>query len=221
VIVDHNAHPVPDGTPVWFIFTYPQEGLEHSVLVITRDGIAETSLLLDRAGQLDISIQADPAPRAIALQITIQEGEPATIVPVTPTPRPTSSPTPTLTPESGGDLEETPSPTPVPGSGGGDSTSTGLGVLRLVLASMGVLIISGTGYYVMRTNNESVRVALRLVLWCVTGGFGLYLVYVLLLPGVAWFQEQSSVWIAGWIAALGSLVPPISAWIARWWRARE
>ncbi|HIQ01377.1 MAG TPA: hypothetical protein EYH30_04510, partial [Anaerolineales bacterium] len=82
-IVDRNGHPVPDGTPVEFIFTYPQEGLEHTVQVTTRDGIAETTVTLDRVGQLQVSVRAEPVPRAIRLEMNIPEGAPAEIVAIT------------------------------------------------------------------------------------------------------------------------------------------
>jgi len=67
IILDHNGHPVPDGTPVQFIFTYPREGLEHSKIERTRGGVADTTVMLDRTGQIEISVQADPVPRTIVL----------------------------------------------------------------------------------------------------------------------------------------------------------
>nr|HID13224.1 hypothetical protein [Anaerolineae bacterium] len=215
VIVDHNGHPVPDGTPVQFIFTYPQEGLEHSIMAITRGGVAETTVTLDRTGQLDISIQADPVPRTIALQITIPEGEPAIIVSPTPIPTSTPMPTPTLTPGPEPEVEQTPQPTP--GSANeeevptpGDST----GLLDLALALVGVLLVSGMGYSVVRINDGPVSRALRVALWCVIGGLALYLAYALRVPGAAWLRERSGVWAAGWVTLFGSVVPLVIVWIA-------
>jgi beta-N-acetylhexosaminidase len=222
VIVDHNGHPVPDGTPVQFIFTYPQEGLEHSVMAITTcDGVAETMVTLDRTGQLDISIQADPVPRTVVLQITIQEGELAVIVPITPTPRPTAiipTPTPTTKPEPV--VEETPTSTPSPVEEEEEppATDNGARLLDLVLALLGVLIAGGMGYYVVRLSNGPVSRALRLALWCVIGGITLYMGYVLKVPGIAWLREQGGVWAAGWVTLFGSVVPLIIAWIADQWR---
>jgi len=218
VIVDHNGRPVPDGTPVQFIFTYPQEGLlEHSVIAITRAGVAETTVALDRAGQLDIFIQVDPVPRTIVLQITIQEGELAIIVPVTPTPRPTiPPPTPTFTPEPGLEIQETPQPTPESGNGEEPGATEDAGGLDLALALVGVLIVGGAGYYVVRSSGRLVSPALRMALWCVIGGLALYLIYVLLLPRAVWLQGRSSAWPAVWAALLGGLVPLVVAWIAGW-----
>jgi len=217
VIADHNGHPVPDGAPVQFIFTYPQEGLEHSTVAVTHGGVAETTITLDRTGQLDISIQADPVPRTIVLQITIQEGEPAVIVPITPTPRPTRViPTPTPTTEPEPVLEEVAPPTPGPVDEGEQTpiADEGVGPLDLALALLGVMVASGTGYYVMRLNNGPVSQALRLALWGVIGGLVLYLVYALRLPGTAWLRGRSGVWAAWWITLLGGMVPWVIGWIA-------
>ncbi len=217
VIVDHNGHPVPDGTPVQFFFTYPQEGLEHSNVAITRGGAAETTVTLDRMGQLDIYVQADPVPRAIALQITIQEGEPAIIVPITPTPSPTPViPTPTPTTEPEPVPEDTPVPTSVPVKEEEEVVppDEGTGPLDLILALLGVLVTGGAGYAVVRLNNGLVTRALRLALWCVIGGLALYVAYALQLPGAAWLRERGGVWAASFTALLGGLVPLVIAGIA-------
>lgn len=109
VIVDRNGHPVPDGTLVEFIFTYPQEGLERSVQTTTRGGVAEAMVTLDRTGQLQISVRAEPVPRAVRLEMDIRAGEPAIIIPITPTPSPELPPTPSPAPSP------TPEGAPLPG----------------------------------------------------------------------------------------------------------
>jgi beta-N-acetylhexosaminidase len=223
VIVDHNGHPVPDGTPVQFIFNYPQEGLgEHTKTETTRGGMAETRITLERTGQLDIFIQADPLARRIAMQVTIQEGGAATIV--TPTPQPTSTPvpptpTPTTIPEP--EVEET--STPVPTVESEEEVQpppvkeVQVGASDLALALLGVLIVGGLGYYAMRLNHKPVSLALRLGLWCVIGGLVLYLAYVLLLPDVGWLQEQGGLWVAGGAALVGGAVPLLVAWVIDQW----
>ena len=222
VIVDHNGHPVPDGTPVQFIFTYPREGLAHSIEEVTQGGVAEMAVALNRTGQLDISIQADPVPRTVVLQITIPEGEQAAIIwTPTPVPSPTPTPTPTPTQEPAPVIEETPTSTPgspVEGEEEPPPADEGAGLLDLALALLSVLIAAGTGYYVVRLNNGPASRALRLALWCVIGGLTLYLVYALRLPETAWLRERSGVWTAWWAALLGGMVPLIIAWIAGQWR---
>jgi len=54
VILDRNGHPVPDGTPVEFRFFYPAESVEsppHRVTTI--NGVAETTISLERTGKLE------------------------------------------------------------------------------------------------------------------------------------------------------------------------
>jgi beta-N-acetylhexosaminidase len=216
VIVDHNGHPVPDGTPVQFIFTYPQEAHESPIVATTFGGVAETSITLDRTGQLDISVQADPVPRTLALQITIQEGEPAIIVPVTPTSRPTPvQPTPTPSPEPEPVVEDTPTPVPDPIEEEEEPPPVDreTGALDLALALLGVVITGGGGYYVVRLNNGVASRALRLALWCTIGALTLYLAYALRLPGFAWLRERGGVWVAWGMALLGGVLPLVIAWI--------
>ena len=225
VIVDHNGHPVPHGTPVQFIFTYPQEGLEQTITAITRDGIAEASATVDRTGQLDISVQADPAPRTVVLQITIQEGGETIIERITPTPSPTPViPTPTVTTEPEPEIEATSPPTTVPEEvevveeveevEEPEVVDEGPGPLDIGLALIAAVAVSVSGYYVVRLNNESVSIALRAALWCLIGGLVLYVGYVLRAPGAAWLREQTGLLTAVWITLVGSLVPLVVAWVA-------
>ncbi len=115
VILDHNGNPVPDGTPVTFILSYPNEGIElprHER--ITHNGIAETVVMLERPGLLVIRAEAPPARRSTSLLLTIQDEEApaviATEIPPTPTPLPTATPSPSPTPS----VTPEPSPTPTP-----------------------------------------------------------------------------------------------------------
>jgi beta-N-acetylhexosaminidase len=223
VIVDHNGHPVPDGTPVQFIFTYPREGLEHSIIETTLDGVAETTVMLDRTGQLDISLQTDPVPRTIVLQITIPEGEQSAII-LTPTPFPTTTPTrtptPTITPEPTSVPEQTPNPTPglVVTEPEEQPASRAIGVQDLLLALAVILLIGGIEYYAVRLNNRSVSQGLRLAVWSVIGGLALYLAYALRLPGAVWLRERGGVWAAGLVALLGSVMPLAVVGAADQWR---
>jgi hypothetical protein len=197
------------------------------VLSTTRDGIAEATLTLDRTGRLDISVQADPIPRKVALQITIQEGGPATIV--TPTPSPTPIPTPTSTPTP------TPTPTPeTPASPTPEATSEpvieepeappsqGANILDLMMALAGAVVIGSSGYYVMRLGDRTVTRAMRVALWCIIGGLALYVVYVVGLSylgserglgsELGFLDWEGKVWIAGGAALIGSAIALLVAW---------
>jgi hypothetical protein len=217
VIVDRNGNPVPDGTRVQFIFAYPQEALENTVTVTTRDGVAETVNTLDRAGQLDIWVQTDPVPRTIVLQIAVQQGEEIVL---TWTPEATSTATPIPTAEP----TVTPFPTPLPTlepENGNETPAEGTGFGDLILALCGALLVSGVGYYVLRFRNEPVERALRIALWSVIGGLGLYVAYAVGLPGASWLRQQSGVWTAGWVALFGGVVPLAIAWFIRRQRTQE
>ena len=72
VIVDRNGNPVPDGTPVEFILTYPQEDRKETISAETEDGVAFVPITLDRVGQLDITVKSDPVAPFYHLQLTIR-----------------------------------------------------------------------------------------------------------------------------------------------------
>jgi beta-N-acetylhexosaminidase len=227
-VLDRNGHIVPDGSPVQFIFDYPQEGLEQSILGTTRSGVAEAAMTLDRVGRLDISVQADPVPRKVALQITIQEGGAATIVTPTPSPTPTPTPTPTSTPRPTETEEPTIASTPAATSEAGvrdeDGKSAESGqVLDLVVALVGSAVVGSSAYYAMRLGHKAVTRALRVALWCVIGGLGLYVVYVLGLAYLGLFDGQAELWRAGGASLMGSAISLFIAWLSdqREWSARS
>lgn len=123
VIVDHNGHRVPDGTPVTFILEYPNEGVElPRQETTTRDGVAETTVVLEREGQLAVQVMAGAARQSTTLLLTIEGEEPAeiaTVVPpstetATPAPTPTQTATPTPTDTPAPTPTITPTPTPMP-----------------------------------------------------------------------------------------------------------
>jgi beta-N-acetylhexosaminidase len=211
VIVDHNGHPVPDGTLVQFFFTYPQEGLERSETAVTAGGVAETAITLDqdRTGQLDVSIQAEPVPRTLVLRVTLQEGEASSVATLEPSP--TVAATLPVTSAVEVPLSKTPVPTPGPGQGFAGRESADVGSLDLVLALAGVMLVGGLGYTAVRSGGASAIHALRVSLWCVVGGLALYLAYALRLPGANWLRRQVGAWAAAWVALAGGLIPLLSS----------
>ncbi len=212
-ILDRNGHIVPDGTPIQFIFTYPEEGLERSETVATRGGVAEATVTLNRTGQLDISVQADPALRAVALQVTIREGRPATVV--TPTPPPTPEPTPTLTPAVEPTAEGTPTPTYAP-VGEDEQPSNpvdGIGILDLIFAVVSALFVGGLGYYVMRLGNEPTGRSLRMALWGMSGGLACYVVYALLQTWSDVLEGRGGAGLAGAVALVGGVITSLVIWM--------
>ncbi|MBE9471991.1 MAG: hypothetical protein IMY75_07805, partial [Chloroflexi bacterium] len=130
------------------------------------------------------------------------------------------TPRPTPTPEPEPEVEETPTATPGPGNEEEEIPPAveSVGFLDLTLALLGVLIVGGTGYYVVRFDNGPASRALRVALWCMIGGLALYLAYALRVPGAVWLREQAGVWAAGWMGLLGGVVPLVIARIAGRWR---
>jgi beta-N-acetylhexosaminidase len=112
VIVDHNGNPVPDGTPVTFVAYYLQEQVERRQMAATVDGVAEATITLELAGQIEIRAFSEPAMNSRPLVVIMGD----TTVFLTPTPTATPTPTPTSTPTPTPTLTATPTPTltPVP-----------------------------------------------------------------------------------------------------------
>ncbi|HHS97125.1 MAG TPA: hypothetical protein ENK08_04390 [Chloroflexi bacterium] len=204
VILDRNGHPVPDGTPVEFIFTYPQEGLEHTVQVTTQDGVAETAITLDRVGQLQISVRAEPHPRTVGLEMEIREGEPAVIVTVPPTPTQIPpTPTPTVSPS----IEATPTPesaTPQPG-GTTAAGGTGPGGRDLALGLGSALLVAFVGYLSSWAVRRDPVGSLRVGLWSIAGGLMGYIGLATDLPWAAWTRQHAGGWSAALAALLGAV----------------
>ncbi len=96
VIVDHNGHPVPDGTPVRFVLGQGQTVLQRTE-VSTQNGRARGSLVLDANGLVEIWAEAGEA-RSQPLQVEILGAPPTPLPTATPRPSPTPAPSPTPPP---------------------------------------------------------------------------------------------------------------------------
>ena len=106
VIVDKLGNPVPDNTLVSFNRTYPKEGLELAPITVpTINGVAQTTITVEREGTLEITAASGDATRSGKIiiegpSITIETPTAtATATPTeTPSPTPTGTPVPTDTP---------------------------------------------------------------------------------------------------------------------------
>lgn len=101
VILDHNRNPVPDGTPVTFLFSWGGEAATVRQVEYTRGGVARTTFTINAAGTLEIRAESEGA-RSESLRLDIPApggGTPAVLPTETPTPTPTTIP-PTPTPEA-------------------------------------------------------------------------------------------------------------------------
>jgi beta-N-acetylhexosaminidase len=192
VIVDHNGHAVPDGTPVTFRSFYPAQQLERPVDAVTVNGVAEATITLELAGEIEIRATSDPATRSNPLVVRLL-GETAEIVTPTPTSTPTSTPTPTPTPTPTSTPTSTPTPTATP-------TPTPTAVVTpvplppeprvkwndWVLALLGMMgagaVVFAAGKTVNSHEHHSTS-ALHIALWSLVCGLLGYLFYGLALPG--------------------------------------
>jgi beta-N-acetylhexosaminidase len=208
VIIDRNGHRVPDGTPVEFIFTYAQEGLELTIQKTTRDGIASTGeaeVILDRAGHLQISVRAEPAPRAVRLELDIPEGSPATIVSVAPSPEPSPPPSPLPT------IAPTPEVTPAPEEEAEDDhplnqsqgTVGWLDLGQTILAATAAALAGYVGIWLLK---HSLSSALRAALCTTAGGMVGYIGLALGMPGFNRLTDSAAAWAPSAVTLVGSLV---------------
>jgi len=112
IILDHNGHPVPDGTPVQFITSINGEVSALPQTVNTMDGVARLTIQVIESGALEIKVESEPAKISDILRFEIPiENAPAVTSTATPDPTntPTPSPTPTTPPAV---IVEQPSPPP-------------------------------------------------------------------------------------------------------------
>jgi beta-N-acetylhexosaminidase len=178
VILDHNGNPVPDGTPVSFIFTISGEATSIRQDQVTHGGIARTTYTVTAPGSLDIYAESENA-RSALLQIDIPSptGEVATLTP-TPEPTQTHSPTPTvITPQP----VQTPEP-PAPASGPG------------LTDWLFAILISGAvawGSYRLAALAGQVRWGVRAGFLALIGGLLAYSYLALQMPGTQAMLESS------------------------------
>jgi beta-N-acetylhexosaminidase len=220
-IQDNNGRLVPDNTPVTFKLKQRSDQFELPLGETgTRDGYAETSVMLERPGDYEVLVQSGQALGSLSLLLNIvdlEQGEARVAVATptaTPSPLPTETPTPTATPTA------TPSPTPTL-----QPTATPTppplpphridGIAFLVaLASVGLMLL--LTIVAFRTLLAAPAVAVRALLLIALGGLLAYLLYGLgLLPGATWLQRELRPWGAAVITLAGSAASLIYLWARR------
>jgi beta-N-acetylhexosaminidase len=178
IIVDHNGHPVPDGTDVQFrIAVIGAGGVVHQINSATVQGVARALFSIDRPGLLEISASSDPAISSVVLQLKItSEGSSVTVV--TPTPIPEFTPTPTeIIPTPTATVPSSPFAQGYPGVSGW----FGMVLLMCVYGILAYWIgnrFAGTGW------------GLRWALCVVLGGLIAYTYLAIRLPGAAAYLHK-------------------------------
>jgi beta-N-acetylhexosaminidase len=190
VILDRNGNLVPDGTPVIFRSFYLQQQLERRVEVVTVDGVAQATITLEVAGELEIRATSDPAISSRSLLVLL--GETAKILTPTPTstPTPTPTPTPTFTPTPTPTWTPTATatPTPTPEPEPPPPPKPRVEWIDFGLALLGMIGAGGVvwmGAHQVRLQDRLPRRLSSVVLWSGVCGLGGYLLYGLALPGTS------------------------------------
>ncbi len=186
-ILDHNGHPVPDGTGVRFNIVLSGEGgVVHQLDAATVQGVARASFSIDRPGLLEIRAESDPAFTSVVMQLNVSnEGFSVTVV----APTPNLSPTPTT--QFIETSVSTPSPTPVEGS-------PGFGGWFGMLVVLGGL---GTFAYWFGNHYDTPRWAVRWALCIVVGGLLAYSYLAIRLPGATVYIQKN-----GWLGIMGVVI---------------
>ncbi len=221
VIVDKLGNPVPDNTLVSFNRTYSKEGLALAPITVpTVNGVAQTTITVDREGTLEITAASGDADRSGKIII---EGPTITIetptATATPTPTETPSPTPTLTPTATGTPVPTVtvSPTETPVVGAENTFRQPTLVFSDLLLS--IIVLLGVGFVIVhwftahqlpladRLYPALVAVAVGLAGYVLYGIFAVQLAEVKLLG--TWVHQNSH---THWLTPLISLLFAVLGW---------
>ncbi len=193
VILDYNGNPVPDNTPVDFIFSV--DGIDTPAIISdTLDGIAKTTYLIDQTGIIEIRATAGGAQSAVLTTEVLDERP-------SPTPLPSATPTEAATLEATPTIEE-PTPTPLV------ETQTEPDITGLLGWLMALAVSFITGWAALRAGAimGQVRWGVRWGLATLIGGLLAYTYSMLQFPGTEWAFETPYHWGLLLITLLGSLL---------------
>ena len=184
IILDHNGHPVPDGTEVQFTIAVPGSGgVVQQIDAATTQGIAGAPFNIDRPGLLEIRATSDPAVTSVVLQLNVSnEGFSVTVIAPTAVNEITPTPLIVATP-----VADEPSPLAkgYPGFAGW---------LAMVLFLCG----SGFSAYWLGDRFAATRWGVRWAICVVLGGLLAYTYLAMRLPGAAAYLQKG-----GWSGMMG------------------
>jgi beta-N-acetylhexosaminidase len=214
VIIDHNQHPVPDGTVVRFL-VYNNGEATQTIETTTVDGIARASYRIQAEGLLEFRLSSDPALVSNIIQLNSAEGQAVAITAIAPTSQPSSTPTLTSTSTLSPTHTSTPTPTPPPPPQPG--TTDWFGAL-LISFSAAIVI------YFLGRHLVSIRWGVR---WGLLAGIGGTIAYLFIMAGTTgsdtWYQRTRFNGVL-----LASLVGILVGWLIGWlwllsiqWRLRR
>ena len=208
MILDHNGHRVPDGTPVQFILTL--EGVVNSLpqIEITVGGVASTNIQVNNPGALEIRVESEPAKQSEILRFDIP-GNDNIIETPTATEQPTETPTLTPTSTQVPPIIITPQPTE------GNHLDLADWFIAILLAT-----ITGFLSYRLAVFVGQVRWGIRSGFFALIGGLIAYCYLALAFPGSDQMLESIGGWgvilVTGFGCALGLLTTLMWRSIRRW-----
>jgi beta-N-acetylhexosaminidase len=192
-IIDHNGHPVPDGTDVQFtIAMNGAGGYVQQIDSTTTQGVARASFNIDRPGLLEISATSNPAISSVVLQLNVtSEGSSVTII--TPTPIPEFTPTPTVITATPVVIALTPIEQGYPGFAGW---------LAVVISLFGFGLLA----YWLGARLAKVRWGVRWAICVILGGLLAYTYLAIRLPGGVMYLQKG-----GWSGLMGVVLLGVAA----------
>lgn len=202
-ILDHNGHPVPDGTVVRFNIGLSGETgiLLRQEETTTIGGVARITYRLEQAGMVEIRAQSDPALFSEVLQLDVAEGEVAAVTVIVPVLSETVLPTPLM---------------PIPPEE--DEFVTSKGTPTFGGWFLFLLVLAGGGWLAYWTGErvQSPRWGIRWALCALLGGLLAYNYLAFGLPG-----SESALTSGGGVSLIGfalagELLGIICAWIWMW-----
>lgn len=197
-ILDHNGHPVPDGTPVTFIMSTGPEVNVVRQESTTVDGIARTQFLITNGGSVEIHAESERTrSNNLTFDVPLPPGQ---VIPETPTSTPTSTPEPTASPVP-------PTPTPVSVA---EPPKPGLGLGEWILAVLLSGVIALAAYRFAALLGQ-IRWGIRAGFLALIGGLVAYSYLALKLPGDQPFLKGSLVFSAIFFALIGSVLGILAA----------
>jgi len=192
VILDHNGHPVPDGTIVDFILSAGINELA-TQKETTQTGVARTTFLVEESGTIVIHARSDPAIESNYLQFDIPpESIPTIEFVITPFPTETT----TVEPEETAIIP--PAATPLPPSPPGS-----IGITDWIIATLVSLGI-GASIYWFTTTFGLMQWSVRSGLLAVIGGLLAYMYIAIGLPGSEQLLDIPGAWGVLLVTLLGA-----------------
>lgn len=179
VILDHNQHPVPDGTLVRFIIkTGADSSTTQQLEATTAGGVARAAYRISANGFIEIRVVSEPAATSEILQLDIPIGAGAGITAIAPTSIPSETPVPSDTPMI--------TPTIEPEETNDNSGQPTFWEWLLMVLIIG---IAASLVYNLGKRIHSMRWGIRWALCAIIGGVASYIYLAADMPGgAAWLK---------------------------------